>query len=62
MVCIHFLCRQGLALRGDGQEFDGNLRHMLHMKADDDPHLAEWLKRKEFVHTSPDRGIHKHPC
>lgn len=24
------------------------------MKADDDPILAEWLKRKENVYTSPD--------
>ena len=49
-------------MRGDVQELDGNLQQLLHMKADDDPNLEEWLKRKEFVHTSPDHGIHKHRC
>ena len=38
-------------LRGDGQELDSNLWQLLHMKADDDPNLAEWLKRKEFLFT-----------
>ena len=32
-ICIKFLCRLGLALRGDGTEFDGNLQQLLRMKA-----------------------------
>ena len=44
-----FLGRQGLAIRGDGNESDGNL---LQMKAEEDPTLAEWLKQKENVYTS----------
>ncbi len=45
---IKFLCRQG----GDG--FDGNFQQLLLMKAEEDSNLAEWLKRKENVYTSPE--------
>ena len=48
---IKFLSRQGLAMRGDG---NGNLQQLLRMKAEEDPNLAQWLKRKENVYTSPD--------
>lgn len=51
---IRFLCRQGLALRGHHDESDSNLKQLLRMKAEDDPVLLEWLKRKENVYTSPD--------
>ena len=51
---IRYLSRQGLALRGDGDESNGNLKQLLRMKAEEDPNLAEWLKRKENVYTSPD--------
>ena len=51
---IRFLSRQGLAMRGDKDEADGNLKQLLRMKSEEDPNLAEWLKRKENVYTSPD--------
>ena len=51
---VRFLSRQGLAVRGDGDESDGNLQQLLRMKAEEDPNLAEWMKRKENVYTSPD--------
>ena len=54
MGSIKFLCRQGLALRGDKEEKDGNLRQLLSMKAECDANLAEWLIRKENVYTSPE--------
>ena len=54
MSSIQFLCRQGLPLRGDGDESDGNLQQVLRMKALKDPNLTEWLKRRENVYTSPD--------
>ena len=54
LTCVRFLGRQGLALRGDGDESDGNFKSLLQMKANDDPILAEWLKRKENVYTSPE--------
>ena len=38
----------------DGDESNGNLKQLLCMKAEEDPNLAEWLKRKENVYTSPD--------
>ena len=54
MSCLWFLCRQGLALRGDGTECDSNFQQLLRLKASDDNNLADWLKRKENVYTSPD--------
>ena len=45
--------RQGLAIRGDANELDGNFQQLLRMKAMDDPNPAEWLRRKENVYTSP---------
>ncbi len=54
LSAIRYLARQGLALRGDGDEVDGNLQQLLRMKAEEDSNLTEWLKRKENVYTSPD--------
>lgn len=48
-VTVKYLCRQGLSLRGDKEEKDGNLNQLLYMK---DEILANWLKRKENVYTS----------
>ena len=41
---IKFLCRQGLSLRGDGIETDGNMQQLLTMKAKEDANLE--LPRK----------------
>ena len=51
---IRFLGRQGLAIRGDGNELDVNFQQLLRMKAEEDSNLGEWLKRKENVYTSPE--------
>ena len=53
-TAIRFLCRQGLALRGDGCEKDGNFTQLLLMKAELDANLQEWMKRKGNTYTSPD--------
>ena len=46
---IKYLSRQGLSLRGDRDESDGNLSQLLRMKANDVAILMEWLKRKENI-------------
>ena len=54
---IHFLARQGLALRGDGcGEIEGNYTQLLKLRASDESsvHLNEWLKRKSDKYTSHD--------
>ena len=51
---IRFLGRQGLALRGDKKEDDGNFMQMLNVKAEDDPRLLDWLKKKINKYTSHD--------
>ena len=53
MSTLNILARQGLAIRGDGNEIDGNFKQLLCMKAQEDSNLAGWLKRKENVYTSP---------
>ena len=52
--CVRFFSRHGLALRGDKDKSGGNIRQLLHDKAKYDANLAEWLKRKKNVYTSPD--------
>ena len=47
-----YLVRQGLALRVDGSENDGNLIQLLFMKAEQDKNLSQWMKRKQNVYTS----------
>ena len=51
---VKYLGRQGLALRGDGNEKDGNLIQLLLMKAKQDKNLSQWMKRKENFYTSPE--------
>lgn len=51
---IRYLARQGLALRGSGNEEDGNFLQMLRAKADEDPRVNDWLKKKINKYTSHD--------
>ena len=50
---VKYLSRQGLALRGHGDDTDGNLTQLLKMKAETDHHLAAWLERKDNTCMSP---------
>ncbi len=50
---IRFLARQGIALRGDGNEADSNFTQLLHLRAIHQPQLLPWLKRKSDKYTSP---------
>ena len=49
---IRFLSRQGMAFRGDRNDEDSNFLQLLQLKAEDDPDLLEWLKRKTSKYTS----------
>jgi len=51
---IRYLARQGLPLRGDGSEEDGNFLQLLQLKGEDDAGLLEWMKRKVNRYTSHD--------
>ena len=51
MSSIRYLARQGLALRGDGDEDDGNFLQLLKLKGEDDPAMLEWIKRKVNKYT-----------
>lgn len=51
---IRFLSRQGIALRGDGDEKDSNFMQLLLLRAEDDPQILPWLERKTNKYTSPE--------
>ena len=46
LSCIQFLARQGLPLRGGGDESDGNFLQLLKFQGQDDDVMREWLQRK----------------
>ena len=41
---IRYLARQGLPLRGDGDEQDGNFLQLLKLRGEDDSKMIDWLK------------------
>ena len=43
-----------MAIGRDGNELGGNFYQLLRMKAEEDPNLAEWLRLKENIYTSPE--------
>ena len=51
---LQFLARQGLPLRGDGDETDSNSMQLLKLRANDDSRITEWLKKKTDKYTSGD--------
>lgn len=54
LTSLRYLCRQGLSIRGDGNESDGNFNQLLQLKSEGEKNLTRWLKRKENVYTSPE--------
>lgn len=51
---LRFLARQGLAIRGDGDESDGNYIQLLKLRGEDDSRVLDWLKRKNERYTCAD--------
>ena len=51
---IHFLTRQGLPLRGHGDDSSSNFTQLLKLRAGDDQRLGTWMKRKTDKSTSAD--------
>jgi len=51
---IRYLARQGLALHGDRDEEDGNFNQLVKVKAEADPGILDWLKKKSNKYTSPE--------
>lgn len=51
---VHFLARQGLALRGDGSDESSNLMQLLCLRAEDKPEILQWIKRSAQKHISPE--------
>ena len=51
---LRFLSRQGIAIRGDGNEGDSNFHQLLLLRSADNPELAQWLDKKKDKYTSPE--------
>ena len=51
-VC--FLARQGLALRGDGSDMSSNLTQLLHVRAEGNPKMLQWIIKKACKHMHHD--------
>ena len=50
---LRFLARQGLPLRGHGDEQDSNFIQLMKLRAEDDPKITEWMKKKTDKYISP---------
>ena len=50
---VQYLARQGLPLRGDGNENDSNFTQLLLLRANDDPKIHEYLAKKTDKYNSP---------
>ena len=51
--CLRFMARQGMAIRGDGDEMDSNFHQLLLLKAIDDVTIYDLLAKKQDRYTSP---------
>ena len=51
---LRFLGRQAIPLRGDGSGLESNFQQLLYLRALENPHITEWLKRKTDTYTSPE--------
>lgn len=51
---IRFLARQGIPLRGDGDEDNGNYIQLLKLRGLDDHRVFDWLKKKSSKYISSD--------
>ena len=51
---IRFLARQGLPLRGHGDETDSNFFQLMKLRGEDDSRVAQWLSKKTDKYTAPD--------
>ncbi len=45
---VRFLSRQGLALRGDGNESDSNFMQLINLCSEDDERILDWIKKKRI--------------
>ena len=51
---IRYLARQGLPLRGHGDESDSNFLQLMKLRSEDDKTITTWLKKKTDKYTAPD--------
>ena len=51
---VRFLARQGLALRGDGSNLSSNLTQLLHVRAEGNPKMLQWITKKACKHMHHD--------
>ncbi len=42
---MFFLSREGLTLRGDGDESDSNFMQLFNLRSEDDERILDWIKK-----------------
>ena len=51
---FRFLARQGLAIRGSGDDKDSNFTQLLKLRSEDDGRIVDWLSKKTDKYASHD--------
>ena len=51
---VRFLARQGQALRGDGSDVSSNPTQLLHVRAEGNPKMLQWITKKACKHMHHD--------
>ena len=54
LSCFQLLARQGLPIRGNGDDSDSNFIQLLKLSGQGDAKMDEWLKKKTDKYTSHD--------
>lgn len=54
LSCLQLLARQGLPIRGDGDDCDSNFIQLLKLSGQGNAKMDEWLKKKTDKYTSHD--------
>ena len=45
---VHYLSRQGLTLRGDGDESDSTFMQLINLRSEDDERILDWIKKSQI--------------
>ena len=54
VLCLRYLARQGIALRGNNNDIDGYFHQLLKLQAYKNKEFNQWLDKKRGNLTSPD--------
>ena len=50
---LRYLARQGIAIRGDGDESNSNFMQLLRLHQNEDPRIKDWIDKKTITNIYP---------